>query len=215
MIGWKNNKVNLRENNHTSKQKKGFKSGMTEIIEANKRKKVIPQNIQKAIDKYLEETDFYEPKTIKLKSCQEFDSIKHSRDYIKFAPGGKVGDKEWSLQYMHNLPIMLEYQKRKNKEVLFAPETMIRISREKNPKKINIYVDDFHLDSIDTRWAEIADYFYDIRPEKYIDPSLVHVHLDYLFEDDAIPDRVKIEIEYENEKECITMNDIVIIRYNV
>jgi hypothetical protein len=188
-------------------------------------KKVIPQNIQRAIDKYLKELEeleenfFYEPKTIRLNSRAEFDIIKHSKDYIEFVSGYDIGNEELSrqrsLQYMHNFPIMLEHQRRKNKEVFFAPETLIKVDINDKPKKINVYVDDFLFDSIDVMWAHIANNLYKIRPKTNIDPSLIYVDLDYLFEDETPTDRIKIMIEYENRKEYISINDIVIIRYNV
>ena len=54
-----------------------------------------------------------EVKFLKIDSISDFDSIKHKYYYIEFPPGGKVGDREWQLQFMHNSSVALDYAENK------------------------------------------------------------------------------------------------------
>jgi hypothetical protein len=185
---------------------------------SEKRRKVIPQNIQNAIDKYFKENEYTEPKTIKLDSLADFDVVEHAGDYIEFKPGGKVGDGMWKLQYMHNSCILLESQRKKNKEVFFAPETLIRIDNNNQLSTIDILIDDVLIEKIDFVWMEIANIMYELRPHIESTDGLYFIHLDnYLQVDENHPsdqmERIKIVLNYPDNKQILRMDDVVVAKY--
>lgn len=128
-------------------------------------KKNIPLNIKKAINIWINENKVNKLKTIKLNKYEDFDVIKHKDFLIKFSQGGKVGDKLWNLQYIHNLNILLN----NNKNITWAPETYIKLNHDELPKisSINIYINDFLFDEISSEMIYCSQNMYDITPLTY------------------------------------------------
>ncbi len=67
-------------------------------------------------------------KRICLKDASEFDFIKHHDYIIEFEPGGVVGDREWMLQYTHNMSVLVE----RTSEYINPPENIIHIYLDKS-----------------------------------------------------------------------------------
>ncbi len=87
-----------------------------------------PPNIQKAIDRWKKENCESKPPIVNLEKYKDFDGIKHMNSIIRFPPGGKVGDKMWKLQFMHNNNVTYSYNRTKNP--VWAPETYLVIKEE-------------------------------------------------------------------------------------
>ena len=132
-------------------------------------KKKIPENIQQAINEYKTIhciTPPSEPEEVHLNSYKDFDCIKHEDCIIIFPPGGKVGDAEWKLQYLHNMNVLCSYQdklKRFN-EPWYAPETYVIIEESSNVDNISIYLDDILINEIYMEYLNIYNQFFDLTP---------------------------------------------------
>ena len=62
----------------------------------------IPENIQKALNRWKLENKKINHDTIKLNKLQDFDSIKHMYSIIEFEPSIDIDNKMSQLQYIHN-----------------------------------------------------------------------------------------------------------------
>jgi len=86
------------------------------------------------------------PPNVKLNDYSEFDAKKYKNTIIEFAPGGTVGDREWNLQFWHNLSVS-------SRRAHPWPNIMMFINLEKfivkygieNIENISIYVNDILL----------------------------------------------------------------------
>ncbi len=115
---------------------------------------------------------------VPLHTRSEFDVIKHQHKLIDFGVGGKVGDEEWHLQYMHNSSVLLE-RKRRDDPPMIAPMTYIVLDdsdREEDISCFEIIFEGHVLDRVSMELSYIAQRSFDICPllPPHVDPKRVH-----------------------------------------
>lgn len=132
---------------------------------------------------YMSEKTEKKYKTVELKNASEFDYVKHHDVLIKFPPGGKVGDAEWRLQYMHNSSVLAD-----KTPIEFG--TLVDLSgydlKSMTGFKINVYFKDVLLDSMSFDLMYMARHFgTDIPKDHYpisgtcIDIPGVKIYVEY------------------------------------
>jgi hypothetical protein len=127
----------------------------------------IPERIQRRIDEFKKSlSPVLEPEVVYLKSGREFSDSKHRNCIISFPPGGKVGDSEWKLQYMHNTCVLLDVADRKKqaKEPSFAPETYVSLNNSEIIHSVAVYIGDHIWNEIEVEWVMIYNMMFDITP---------------------------------------------------
>lgn len=127
----------------------------------------IDPKLQKRIDEWYKNKSYEEDdnETIILQSRADFDVILHQHKLIEFTPGGKVGDSEWQLQFMHNMSVILERKKRTNPPII-APLTYIILDEndQKIVSSLQIIINDLLLDNTYIEWSTIFQASIDIFP---------------------------------------------------
>ena len=127
----------------------------------------IPENIQKAINRWKLENKKIKHNTIKLNNLDDFDSIKHMHSIIEFEPKIDIDDRMSQLQYIHNLNVINEKYKLENP--IWAPETYIYldINELEKIKSIRTRIDDFVIDEKYSQMIYAAQLSYDLTPFTY------------------------------------------------
>ena len=83
------------------------------------------------------------PETVCFQSIDEYDINKHEDMLIEFPPGGKVGDREWDIQFMHNSGVLSQYHDKR-----FPSQPLILyhyVVVPKYSKEIEIYINNILL----------------------------------------------------------------------
>lgn len=176
----------------------------------------IPENIQKAINRWKLENKKIKHNTIKLNNLDDFDSIKHMHSIIEFDSSIDVDNKMSQLQYIHNLNVVNEKYKLENP--IWAPETYIYLDiNELNKiKSIRTRIDDFIIDEKCSQMIYTAQLSYDLTPLTYnseykIDKNkIIFINfIDNLEEYDYINEIVYLD----GNKKIINKNDIHTFKY--
>ena len=177
--------------------------------------KNIPQNIQEAINRWkLDNNSDENPQLVKLEKYEDFDSIKHKNFLIEFPPG-KIGDKMWKLQFMHNSSVICENVNKQNPS--FSPETYINLDHKelKNISKISFLINDFVIDEIYSQMIYIAQNSYKLTPLTYnkdknkYDKSKM-IFLNFYSNNNEIVRKI---IYNDNTEKIIKPEDIQYIKY--
>ena len=127
----------------------------------------IPENIQKALNRWKLENKKINHDTIKLNKLQDFDSIKHMYSIIEFEPSIDIDNKMSQLQYIHNLNVINQNFKLENP--IWSPETYIYldINELEKIKSIRTRINDFVIDEKYSQMIYAAQLSYDLTPFTY------------------------------------------------
>jgi hypothetical protein len=126
-----------------------------------------------AIERYKKEHLCENPPEIFFKTIDEYNSIEHYDHIIHFPAGGKVGDREWTIQYMHNASVILKNKRDKNPTC--APTTYVYLEKYQplyNVKNISVHVNDILFSKISFIDLEISNSFMDIKPNILHNPFI-------------------------------------------
>lgn len=106
---------------------------------------------------HFEDTTVKYPKTICFKTVDDFykDTSKYRNALIEFPAGGKVGDNEWQIQYMHNSSVLSDYHDRRfpKKPVILFHYIIV----PKQSEEIEIYIDDMLLSKYPCNYLHLRD----------------------------------------------------------